>query len=428
MQTLEFTNIDISGSSNLEFSGLFGEDEDGANEDWEASDFVRIEVQIDGGGYQTIMQFANDGTTFNTVPQLDTDFDGIGDGAALTEDFATLTAAIVGTGTLLDIRITTALDSGDKDIAFDALEITGDAATVEVMALNETFDVATGFTTRTGFFSDGAFDFFGIIDGAGGGDFGGEPAPSGEKVYTGTTGNFLTGMDLDGEGASLPITATWENIYISGLSDLKFPGDFGEFFDSPGDIDGSDFLRVRARIDSGAWFDVIDFRGADFSSGSGEFNGVLRQDTDFEGVGDGTALVNALQNFMIDTRETGALLDLQFETSFKAGDEDFAVDNFKIVGTSRGTAQSAVVANTVDGLSLAEEGTTTDTFELSLATEPASNVTVTVEAPDGQSEVSTGGVNFFASVDVVLSDINPMTVTVHAIDDAVDENSTHPGA
>ena len=427
MQTLEFTNIDISGFSNLQFSGLFGEDDaSDANEDWDASDFVRIEAQIDGGGYQTIMQFANDGSTFNTVPQLDTDLDGVGDGAALTEDFATFAAAIVGTGALLDIRITAALDSGDEDIAFDALEITGDGATVEVMALNETFDVATGFTTSTGFFSDGSADYFGISDGAGGGDFGGDPAPSGEKAYTGTTDNFLTGQDLDGEGASVPVTATWENIDISGLSELKFSGDFGEFFDSPGDIDSSDFMSVRARIDGGAWFDVIDFRGADFDSGS--FNGVFRQDTDFDGTGDGTALGNALQNFMADIGGTGALLDLQFAASVNAGDEDFAVDNFKIVGTSGGTAQPAVIANTVDGLAVAEEGTTTDTFELSLATEPASDVTVTVEAPDGQSEVSTDGVNFAASVDVVLSDTNPATVTVRAIDDAVDEDSPHLGA
>ena len=413
-QTLEFTGIDISGFTNLQFSGLFGEDDAGdGNEDWDAGDFVRIEVQIDGGGYQTIMQFANDGSTFNAAPQLDTDFDGVGDGATLTEDFANFAAAIVGTGSLLDIRITTALNAGDEDIAFDALEITGDAATVE--ALNETFDTAGGFTTSTGFFSDG------------GSDYGDDTAPSGLKGYTGTTGSFLTGQDLDGEGASVPITATWENIDISGLSDLKFSGDFGEFFDSPGDIDESDFMRVRARIDGGAWFDVIDFRSADFSSGSGDFNGVFRQDTDFDGVGDGAVLGDALQNFMADIGGTGALIDLQFETSVNAGEEDFAVDNFKILGTSGGVTEPAVVANAGDGLAVAEEGTTTDTFELSLATEPASDVTVTVNAPDGQLEVSVDGINFAASVDVLLSDTNPVTVPVRAIDDTVDEDSPHLG-
>ncbi len=298
---------------------------------------------------------------------------------------------------------------------------------VTVEALNETFATAAGFTTSAGFFSDGSGDYFGISDGAGGGDYGGGTAPSGLKGYTGATGSFLTGQDLDGEGAALPITATWENIDISGLSDLKFSGDFGEFFDTPGDIDGSDFMRVRARIDGGAWFDVIDFRGADFSSGSGDFNGVFRQDTDFDGVGDGTVLGNALQNFMADIGGTGALLDLQFETSVNAGDEDFAVDNFKIVGTSGGVTEPAVVANAGDGLAVAEEGTTTDTFELSLATEPASDVTVTVNAPDGQSEVSIDGINFAASVDVVLSDTNPATVTVRAIDDTLDEDSPHLG-
>ena len=195
-QTLEFNNIDISGFTNLQFSGLFGEDDaSDSNEDWDSSDIVTIAVQIDGGGFQTIMQFANDGTTFNTVPQLDTDLDGVGDGAVLTEDFATFTAAIIGTGSLLDLRITTTLNAGDEDIAFYSLEITGDAGgggTVDVMALNETFDSAAGFTTSAGFFSDGSFDYFGISDGLGGGDFGVGAAPSGIKAYTGNTGNFLT--------------------------------------------------------------------------------------------------------------------------------------------------------------------------------------------------------------------------------------------
>ncbi len=424
LQTIEFTNIDIAGYSNLQFSGLFAEDDDGSNQDWDAPDFVTVQVQIDGGGYVDILQFANDGSTFNSAPFLDTDFDGVGDGTELTDEFANFTAAIAGTGALLDLRITVALDAGDEDIAFDSLQITGDAA--EVVALHETFDTDAGFTTSTEFFSDGSGDYFGISNGNGGGDFGLGATPSGLKNYAGNTDSFLTGQDLDGEGAGLPITADWEGIDISGLSGLKFSGDFGEFFDDPGDIDEPDFMRVIARIDGGDWFTVIDFRGADFSSGS--FNGVLRQDTDLDGVGDGTVLGNELQNFIAEIEGGGTLLDLRFEASLNAGDEDFAVDNVKIYGTSGGTVEPAVIADTVDGLNVAEEGTTTDSFNVWLATEPAAEVTVTITAPDSQSEVSLDGITFEPQILAVLSDTTPTTVFVRAIDDLIDEDSPHPGA
>lgn len=429
-QTIEFTNIDISGFSNLQFSGLFAEDDDGSNQDWDSSDLVTVEVRIDGGGYVPILQFANDGSTSNTEPSLDTDFDGIGDGAALTDTFTNFTAAIIGTGALLDLRITLTLNAGDEDIAFDSLEITGDTTGggAEVVALHETFDNDAGFSTNTGFFSDGGFDFFGISDGAGGGDFDGATVPTGVKNYIGMEGNFLTGMDLNGDQPTLPVTADWSGIDISGLSDLKFSGDFAEFFDSPGDIDATDYMRVRARIDGGEWFTVIDFRGADFSSSSGTSNGVFRVDTNADGIGDGTALGDAMQNFVVDIAETGSVLDLQFEARVEAGDEDFAVDNFKIVGTSGGAVEPAVIASSGDGLSVAEEGTTVDTFDLSLATEPTADVTVQVSAADGQSEVSLDGISFAASIDIVLSGLDPATVYVRAVDDLIDEDSPHSGA
>jgi len=114
----------VSSYTELVFSGLFAEDDsdDGA-EDWDASDYVWVEVNIDGGGYQKILAFENDGSTYNTVPQQDTDFDGNGDGAALTDTFAEFTANLSGTGATMDLRITTHLDSGDEDVAFDLLKI-----------------------------------------------------------------------------------------------------------------------------------------------------------------------------------------------------------------------------------------------------------------------------------------------------------------
>ncbi|WP_161635654.1 ExeM/NucH family extracellular endonuclease [Actibacterium mucosum] len=423
--TMEFNDINIAGFSDLQISGLFAEDDDGSNQDWDADSLVFIEVSIDGGGFVKVLQFAATGGT-NTEPGLDLDFDGTADSTLLTNTFQTFMADIAGTGALLDVRITVEnLNAGDEDISFDDIQVTGTAAQTTV--LNETFDDASGFTTSTGFFSDGGFDYFGITDGAGNGDFGAGSTPSGEKAITGNDGNYLVGMDLDGEGASLPVTVTWSDLDITGLTDLSFTGSFAEFFDNPGDIDAADFIRIEASIDGGPVQTVLEFRGADFSSSSSPSNGIFRVDTDGDGIGDGASLSEALAAFTAGIDGTGSSLDLSLVVSVNSGDEDFAVDNFQIVGAGGGTPQPGVIARAGDGVSVSEEGETIDTFTVELATTPSEGVTITIAAPDAQTLVSTDGVNFAASVQVNLSDTTPETITVKAVDDAVDETTPHTG-
>ncbi|PRY26354.1 hypothetical protein CLV78_101449 [Aliiruegeria haliotis] len=419
-----FSGIDISGYSDLVFSGLFAEDDSSdGNEDWDADSNVLIEVRIDGGGWVPVLQFAESGGT-NSAPGLDTDFDGVADGAALTDVFTAYAAAIGGTGSVLDLRLSIdGLSAGDEDIAFDNLMLSGTPAAPAV--LDETFDDASKFTTSVGFFSDGSADYLGLSDGAGGGDFGGDPIPSQRKSYTGNDGAYLTGMDLDGEGATLPITVEWTGLDIAGLQDLVFTGDFAEAFDSPGDIDDSDYIRLVAVIDGGPEQELLDFRGADFTSG--DFNGNFRLDTDGDDVGDGAVLSDALTEFAANIAGTGLTLDLRLEVSVNAGDEDFAVDNFRIVGTSGGTVTPAVIADAGDGLLVDENGTLTDSFTLALSTVPGDAVTVTI-AGDGQSLVSLDGVNFSETLNVVLSDTDAETVQVRAVDDAIGETIPHLGA
>ena len=70
-------------------------------------------------------------------------------------------------------------------------------STVAADIFTEPFDDNSQFTTSEAFFSDGGWDYFGLPDGAGGGDYGTGPAPTGLKAYTGFSGSFLAGMDLD---------------------------------------------------------------------------------------------------------------------------------------------------------------------------------------------------------------------------------------
>ena len=130
-QTINFTGILILNFENLSFSGFFAEDDDSTNQDWDNSDSLIVEAQIDGGGYVPVFQIENDDSQFNAAPLVDTDFDGVGDGDEITDTFTQFTTPISGTGNSLDLRITIALDSGDEDIAFDNISIDGDAAVPE---------------------------------------------------------------------------------------------------------------------------------------------------------------------------------------------------------------------------------------------------------------------------------------------------------
>ncbi|MAP54771.1 HYR domain-containing protein [Altibacter sp.] len=208
--------------------------------------------------------------------------------------------------------------------------------------LNETFDDATGFTTSSGFFSDGTGDYFGL---AVADDWGAGTTPTQLKAYTGFTGAFLTGMDLDGEGATLPIVIDWTGLDITGLGSLTFNGEFAEFFDTPGDIDPNDFIIVQYQIDGGGYQNLIAFEGADFST---SVNGIFREDTNFDGEGDGAALGDAAANFMKMIPGAGTTLDLRMTVSVDSGDEDFAVDNFVITGTPTSDTTPPVITCPTD--------------------------------------------------------------------------------
>lgn len=196
--------------------------------------------------------------------------------------------------------------------------------------LNETFDSDAGFTTSTPFFADAFGDFFGLTTAPT------DIAPGG-KAYTGFAGSYLTGMDLDGEGATLPITVSW-TVDITGATDLEFSGLFAEFFDTPGDIDFSDDLSLKAQIDGGTVQTIIDFDGADFTStSSGGSNGFFRLD------GTGTALGSAAQSFVAPISGTGDDLVLTLSINLNSGDEDFGVDTFVVEGVIPEPASMALL-------------------------------------------------------------------------------------
>lgn len=125
---LNWTGINISSFTNLQWSGFFAEDTAGDfNEDWDITTSVHVEVQIDGGGFNRIFAIESINSTIgNRAPAVDTNFDGLGDGVAITDTFTQFSSSIAN-GSTLDLRISIIdLDTGDEDIAFDNILITGD--------------------------------------------------------------------------------------------------------------------------------------------------------------------------------------------------------------------------------------------------------------------------------------------------------------
>jgi hypothetical protein len=134
--TLNFSGIDISNATNLNLSWYVAEDDDAPNEDWDPTSSFRIGAQIDGGGYFTVFSIESaDAAVPNKVPKVDTDLNGVGDGSEITDAFTQFSTGLPTAGRVLDIRITIEdLDSGDEDIAFDSLLLTGDLPSVPIPA------------------------------------------------------------------------------------------------------------------------------------------------------------------------------------------------------------------------------------------------------------------------------------------------------
>ncbi len=127
--SLFINDIVITDFTNLDVQLLVAEDDDGTNEDWDASDSFQIFASIDGGAQFQVFGVENDDTPFNAAPQIDADFDGIGEGTVITDTFAEFTAGIAGTGDELDLEFRFSVNSGDEDLSIDNIRVNGDLAT-----------------------------------------------------------------------------------------------------------------------------------------------------------------------------------------------------------------------------------------------------------------------------------------------------------
>ncbi len=187
----------------------------------------------------------------------------------------------------------------------------------------EDFEDDIGFTTSDGQFNDGLGDFFTRSDG------------SDLDLDTAVTGVidsfFFAAQDIDDNNTRPTVqTVTLDPIDITGQVGLSFSGFFAETDDSnpaAEDWDSTDFVHVNASIDGSPFFPVLWFEN---NEAEGAFNQIALLDSDFDGIGDSTELLNELTEFTAPIAGAGSSLVIQVEIHLDAGDEDIAFDQFQV--------------------------------------------------------------------------------------------------
>jgi predicted extracellular nuclease len=409
-QTLTFSGIDVSGFADLAFSIDVAEDDaaDG-NEDWDLSDFVRIEYGLDGGAFQTLMAFENDGATFNSAAFRDTDFDGIGDGAEITSSFTTFSQAIAGAGSALDLRITFDLGAGDEDLAIDEVTVSGRP----LLSLAQSFETETPGT-----------QYFDTGDAATDHDLVNNPGQS--PVDSTAAGAGLLGFD-----------ARYVNTRGDvGLTDGDFVGVTGFTGVVGGFVDGTQGYQIS---DSDGLF-VLEFDTVDLSAAGAVDVSIdaFVQDTGYEAddalriyvltnagridlVDFGEAALEAAPEAFVtyattlDAALTSAQLVVEFDSN--SGSEAVYLDAVRIQERSGTPSFSISDATVAEG----DAGTTQATFTVTLSDAVAGGATVEFATQDGTATAgedyaaATGTLTFAGSVG------ETRTITVDVTGDTVQE-------
>lgn len=254
-QTVDIAGININGFSNLSLAILLAEDDDGTNQDWDETDNLIIEVQIDGGGYNPIIAVEATGAS-NSEPAIDTNFDGTGDGTAITSTFQEFVASISSGGTL-DIRLTFTFNSGDEDIAVDNIRIVdGFAASPNITVGPDVADLNYEFDAGPS--AEGSFTVEGadLTD-----DITVTPPTNYEISTTSGSGYVSTPIIITQTGGTVASTTIYTRL-ISGLAIGNYNEDV--LVTSPGATDrtvslsGSVFASLTNALRISGVFDVLD--------------------------------------------------------------------------------------------------------------------------------------------------------------------------
>ncbi|GAK77731.1 hemolysin-type calcium-binding region [Nonlabens ulvanivorans] len=110
--------MNLSGSTTFNYSIDLAEDDDGSSQDWDATDYFRIQYSLDSGAWVTVFEVSGSGT--NTEPRVTQNAGGTPLGTFVTDSFQTFTGSFVAAPTsTIEFRLAFRMDAGDEDIAVD---------------------------------------------------------------------------------------------------------------------------------------------------------------------------------------------------------------------------------------------------------------------------------------------------------------------
>ncbi|PHS06919.1 MAG: hypothetical protein COA88_09695 [Kordia sp.] len=127
-ETISYNGIDITSLSNVSLAVGIAEDKGTGNtEDWDTGDAVHVEYRLDAGTWTNLFSIVASGAT-DTAPQIDTNNDGIGDGALITSNIDEFDFLISGlSATTIDFRLTfLGLTEAEEDIVFEYIAVVSD--------------------------------------------------------------------------------------------------------------------------------------------------------------------------------------------------------------------------------------------------------------------------------------------------------------
>jgi HYR domain/Secretion system C-terminal sorting domain len=212
----------------------------------------------------------------------------------------------------------------------------------------------------------------------------------------------------------------WTGINISTLSGLSFRGLFGAngtnaAFDGPATGGPpSDYIIVEYAIDAGAYTQLIAF-WADNIPGPTPGKS-LREDTNNDQIGEGTRLTQAMQEFTKTIPTTGTTMKLRIRGFSNGLNEEWAIDNFRLLSIPPCTAPTITCPATQTlNLNASCAGTMPDYTALGVVTGNCSPV-VTQSPAIGSAVSGTGAVTVTLTVTNTALQTATCNFTVNKVD------------
>jgi hypothetical protein len=326
--------FDVSGATGLVLSIDMG-----AMGDFELSDFFEWSYSIDGGPELTAFSSTVDeagsftytlegGASFPLSDPM------LVQGTILSDDLASFSAPLVGTGSSLSLTLTAQFNGGTEAVAFQNLIVTQGGLPTSTLAFDMVGSASQNLTSFTnpwnGAFSSAGDGFqkyqrgvsssipFAVLDDS----LSIFPPDSLGIIKEGNTDIFFGVVDtINGDNSGL-VSATWE-FDVSGATGMVLSIDMGAM----GDFESSDFFEWSYSIDGGpvltAFSSTVDEAGSFTYTLEGGASFTLSDPMLIQG----TILSDDLASFSAPLVGIGSSLSLTLTAQFNGGSEAVAFQN-----------------------------------------------------------------------------------------------------